>query len=132
MASVIGSISQERSWRSFQLFQQWPDVRGVVNLLIREVKSNDFITVGVAADMKLALGSAFRSPVFFEQPFARSTKLQSRAIDDQMQLACSRTRTALNRQATSPAAERRMIWKGKADRQQSHNRADQPFALTQG
>jgi hypothetical protein len=25
-----------------------------------------------------------------------------------------------------------MIWNGKADRQQSHDRADQPFALTQG
>ena len=31
-----------------------------------------------------------------------------------------------------PTAERRMIWNGKADRQQSHVRADQPFALTQG
>jgi hypothetical protein len=67
--------------------------------------------------------------MFFEQSFARSTKLQSRAIADQMQLACSRTRTALNRQFTSPAAEGQMIWNGKADRQQSHN---QPFALTQG
>jgi hypothetical protein len=37
-------------------------------------------------------------------------KLQSLAIDDQMQFACSRTWTALNRQPTSPAAERRMIW----------------------
>src|SRR5450759_3344557 len=81
---------------------------------------------------RLAPGPAFRSPVFFEQPFARATKLQSRAIDDQMQLACSRTWTALNRQSTSPAAERRMIWNGKADRQQLHDRADQPFALTQG
>jgi len=25
-----------------------------------------------------------------------------------------------------------MIWNGKADRQQSHDRADEPFALTQG
>ncbi len=104
MASVIGSISQERSWRSFQLFQQWPDVRGVVNLLIREIKSNDFITVGVAADMKLALGSAFRSPVFFEQPFARSTKLQSRAIDDQMQQSQSRLIASSNNEPDRPAS----------------------------
>jgi len=25
-----------------------------------------------------------------------------------------------------------MIWNGEADRQQSHDRADEPFALTQG
>jgi hypothetical protein len=34
-------------------------MRGVVNLPIRQVKSDDFITVGVDADMKLAPGPAF-------------------------------------------------------------------------
>ena len=44
-------------------------------------------SVGVNTDMKLAPGPAFRNSVFFGQPFARSTKLQACAIDDQMQLA---------------------------------------------
>jgi hypothetical protein len=45
MGSIISSIAQERSWRSFQLFQQWPDMRGVVDFLVGKIKSDDFITV---------------------------------------------------------------------------------------
>jgi hypothetical protein len=102
MGAIIGSIAHERSWRIGHVRQQWPDMRGVADFLVGQIKSDDFITVGVDADMTLAPGRAFRSSVFFEQPFARATKLQSRAIGDQMQLACSRTWTALNRQSTSP------------------------------
>jgi hypothetical protein len=71
MATVIGCVSQERSRRSFQLFQQWPDVKGVVNLLIRQVKSDDFITAGVDADMKLA-PRRFEVPCLSNKPFDRS------------------------------------------------------------
>jgi hypothetical protein len=41
-------------------------------LLHARIKSDDLVTVGVDADMKLAPGPAFRSSVFFKQPFARS------------------------------------------------------------
>jgi hypothetical protein len=50
------------------VLQQWSGMRGVVNLFIRQVKSDDFITISVDADMKLAPGLAIRSSVFFEQP----------------------------------------------------------------
>ena len=63
-----------------QLLQQGRDVRGVIDFLVRQIESDDLITVGVDADTKLTPGSAFRSFVFLEQPFASSTKLQSRAV----------------------------------------------------
>ena len=91
MASAIGAVAHERRWRIVQLLQQWLDMRCVIDFLVRQIESDDLVTVGVDADMKLAPGSAFRSLVFFEQPFAHSTKLQSRAVDDQMQLTCFRT-----------------------------------------
>jgi hypothetical protein len=53
MGPIISSVAHERSWRVFQLLQQWPDMRSVINLLIRQVKSDDFITIGVDADMTL-------------------------------------------------------------------------------
>jgi len=81
-----------------------------------EIKNDDLAIVGVNADMKLAPGSSFRRSLFFEQLFARSAKLQSGAVNDQMQLACSRTRLALNRQPTLSAAERRMTGNWKVDR----------------
>ena len=91
MGSIVCSVAHERSWRIVQLLQQWLDMRSVVNFLVGQVKGDDLTIVGVDADMKFAPGSALRGSVFFEQPFARSTKLQSRAVDNQMQLACSRT-----------------------------------------
>src|SRR5208337_268207 len=91
MGSIVCSVAHERSWRIVQLLQQWLGMRSVVNFLVGQVKGDDLTIVGVDAYMKFAPGSALRGSVFFEQPFARSTKLQSRAVDDQMQLACSRT-----------------------------------------
>ena len=49
-----------------QLFQQSLDMRRVVDIFVGQIKSKDLVTVGVDADMKLALGSAFRCSVFFE------------------------------------------------------------------
>jgi hypothetical protein len=53
-----------------------PDMRGVVDFLVCQIKSVDRVTGGVDDDMKRAPGLGFRCYVFFEQPFARSTKLQ--------------------------------------------------------
>ena len=66
-------------------------MRSVVDFLVGQVKGDDLTIVRVDADMKFAPGSALRSSVLFKQPFARSTKLQSRAVADQMQFAYSRT-----------------------------------------
>jgi hypothetical protein len=65
MASVIGAVAHERRWRIVQLLQQWLDMRCVIDFLVRQIESGDLVTVSVDADMKLAPGSAFRSPVAF-------------------------------------------------------------------
>jgi len=101
-------------------------MRPIIDVFVGQIKSDDLVTVGVDADMQLAPRSAFRSSVFFEKPFAGAAKFQSRAIDDQMQFACSGNRAALNRQPTRSAAQRRMVWNRKVDLQQPHDRADQP------
>jgi hypothetical protein len=62
--------------------------------------------------------------------FRRHVSANSKPSSAGLLLARSSTWPALNRQPASPPAECRMIWNGKPDRQQSHNRADQPFALT--
>ena len=52
----MGSIiSHERSWRIGQLLQQWPDMKGVVNLLIRRVKSDEFIAVGPLMPLRMLM-----------------------------------------------------------------------------
>ena len=105
------------------------DMRRIIDIFVGQIKSDDLVTVGVDADMQLAPGSAFRSSMFFEKPFAGAAKFQPRAIDDQMQFTCSANWAALNGQPTRSTTQHRMIWNRKVDFQQSHDRADQPFGL---
>ena len=56
MASVIGAVAHR--WRIVQLLQQWLDMRCVIDFLVRQIESDDLVTVGVDADMKLAPGRA--------------------------------------------------------------------------
>ena len=79
--------------------------------------------------MQFAPGAAFRSSMFFEQPFAGSAQFQPRAVNDQVQVARSNPRPFGNRQSARPPAQRRMIRDGQVDLQHSHDRANQPFAL---
>jgi aconitase B len=40
-------------------------MRGVIDVLVRQIKSDDLVAVGVDADMRFVLGAAFRSSVLF-------------------------------------------------------------------
>jgi hypothetical protein len=56
MGSIISSIAHERSWRIDHLLQQWLDMRGIVNLFIRQVKSDDR---GGSANLNSGLSGIF-------------------------------------------------------------------------
>ncbi len=64
-------------------------MQSVVDLLVSQVKRNDFAAVGVDANMEFAPGTALRGPMLFKQPFARAAQFQPRAIDNQVQFAGS-------------------------------------------
>lgn len=74
-------------------------MRGVVDVLVGQIKRDDLAAVGVNADMKFAPGASLRSSMFRKQPLARATQLQPRAVDDQVKLARFRSLVALNRQS---------------------------------
>jgi len=114
-----------------QLIQQGLDMRGVIDVLVGQIKCDDRAAVGVNAKVQLAPGAAFRSSMFFKQPFARSAQLQPRAVGDQVKAARFRSPVGLNRQSARPPAQRRMIGDGQIDFQHSHDRANQPFALAE-
>ena len=106
-------------------------MRGVIDVLVGQIKCDDRAAVGVNAKVQLAPGAAFRSSMFFKQPFARSAQLQPRAVDDQVKVARFRSPVGLSRQSARPPAQRRMIGDGQVDFQHSHDRANQPFALAE-
>jgi hypothetical protein len=67
------------------------DMRGAIDVLVGQIKSDDLAAAGVKGNMKLAPGAAFHGSLLFKQPFARSAQLQPRAVDDQVRAARSRS-----------------------------------------
>ena len=85
-------------------------MQSVVDVLVGQIKRNDFAVVGVDANMEFAPGTTLRGLMLFKQPFARATQLQPRAIDNQVQFAGSNSPAAVNRQTGRTPPQRRMIW----------------------
>jgi len=73
-------------------------MQSVVDVLVGQIKRDDFAVVGVDANMEFAPGTALRGLMLFRQPFARAARLQPRAIDNQVQFAGSNSPVAANRQ----------------------------------
>ena len=96
-------------------------MRSVVDLLVGQIKRNDFAAVGVDANMEFAPGTALRGPMLFKQPFARAAQLQPRAIDNQVQFAGSNSPVTMNRQTGPSPAQRRMIGNRQIDIQHAHD-----------
>ncbi len=46
-------------------------MQSVVDVLVGQIKREDFAAVGVDANMEFAPGTALRDPMLFKQPFAR-------------------------------------------------------------
>jgi len=96
-------------------------MQSVVDVLVGQIKRDDFAVVGVDANVEFAPGTALRGPMLFKQPFARAAQLQPRAIDNQVQFAGSNSRRIANRQSTRPPAQRRMIGNRQIDIQHAHD-----------
>ena len=73
-------------------------MQSVVDVLVGQIKCDDFAAVGVDANMEFAPGTALRGPMLFKQPFARAAQLQPRAIDNQVRFAGSNSPVTMNRQ----------------------------------
>ncbi len=95
-------------------------MRSVVDVILAQIKRNDFAVVGVDANMEFAPGTALCGPMLFKQPFARAAQLQPRAINNQVQFAGSISAVAVNRQTGRTPAQRRMIGNRQIDIQHAH------------
>src|SRR5271167_2569657 len=49
-------------------------MRGVIDVFVGQIKRDDLAAVCVKTNMQFAPGAAFRSSMFFEQPFAGSAQ----------------------------------------------------------
>src|SRR5208337_2056861 len=96
---ITSAIGHERGRRLVQLLQQGLDMRGIVDVLVGQIKCHDLAGAGVNANMKLSPSAAMGRPVLFKQPFAGAAQFQSSAIDDQVKIAGLVSQGHLNRQS---------------------------------
>jgi hypothetical protein len=76
------------------------------------------------------MSGALLFPVF-DQPFAGTIQIQTRAVDNQLQGPSMTARPLWQGHCLSAPAERAMIGNCKLDPQQMNDRTDQPFGLAQ-
>jgi hypothetical protein len=55
-------------------------MQSVVDVLVGQIKRDDFAAVGVDANMEFAPGTALRGPMPFKQPFARGCEPADRTL----------------------------------------------------
>ena len=94
-AAVVRAIGDKASGIIAQLLEKRLDMRSVIDILVSQIKGDDLATVGVNANVQLALGAALCGQMLFKQSFARAAQLQARAVDDEMELATMRSMAAI-------------------------------------
>ncbi len=132
---IVSAVPHDRGYSSRDLVEQAIDLGTVVHLLSRERGGDDLTRFGIEADVQLAPRPARAGAVFLDQPLARPTQLQPRAVHQQVQgcgLAAGTgagPRWLRHRERRRPAAERRMVRHAQRQPEQVHDGADQALGL---
>jgi hypothetical protein len=79
--SVIAAVAHEDLHWLGDLVEQGSDLRGVIDVAVGQDGGDDPAAYRVKADMQLAPGAPPAGAMFLDQPFARATQLQARAVD---------------------------------------------------
>jgi hypothetical protein len=100
-------------------------------VLVRLAISDDFMRVGIDAEMQFAPTPRGTNATLLIQPFALAIDLQTSTVDEEMELFVTTNRPWQNGQPAPSAAQCRMVGNRNIDVEQSRNRSQQSFSLTQ-
>ena len=134
LGPVVGAVGGERADRFPRPVQQWPDLRGVVDVAMGQQGGDDPATAGVRGDMQLSPRPPLPGPVFLDQPFAGTAELEAGTVDQQMEGAVAREIAAGDRrqpQCPGPPAQGAVIRNRQINPEEFKDRADQPLGLAQ-
>ena len=106
---IVAAVGGEGSNWIGDLVEQGVSHRGIVDILAGHCDGDDLAAGGIDTDMQLPPGSAAGRAVLFDQQFAGSTKLQARAVDQQMERAGSGSPEMQQLQRFGPAAQGGMV-----------------------
>src|SRR3954466_4795704 len=89
VVAVVRAITGEGCHRLLHLLEQGAGLRAVVRILVGQPRRDDPARVSVRGEMQLTPATPPHAGMLLNQPLAGSTKLQSRAVYQQVhRLAC--------------------------------------------
>jgi hypothetical protein len=106
-------------------------LRYVADVVLRQFNGDDFMRVGIDAEMQFAPAPRGTNTTLLIQPLALAVDLQTSAVDEEMQRFVATKRLWWNRQPAPSAAQCRVVGNCNFDVEQSRDRSQQSFSLTQ-
>src|SRR5215217_7000937 len=81
---IVCSISDEGGEWTWDLVEQRPNLRAIINIMGRRLRCEDLPSLGIHPDVLLAPGPASPGPMLLDQPLAGPAELQARAVQQQV------------------------------------------------
>ena len=81
---VVGAVRGERDHRCRHLVEQGANLGAIIGILVGQHRRDDLAGVGIHAEVQLPPGPARAGAVLLDQPLARATQLQARAVHQQV------------------------------------------------
>jgi hypothetical protein len=127
--AVVRSICRHRRNINIDLIKEVRQFRDVADIIGRQFHRDDFMRISIDTEMQLAPPAAGPDAVLLIEPLALAINLQPGAIDQQMQRLCAMNSLRQDRQATTAAAQCRVI--GDGDLEYVGDRSEQTLGLSQ-
>ena len=105
-------------------------MRYVADIVRRQFNGDDFMRVGIDAEMQFAPTPRGKDATLLIQPFALAIDLQTSTVDEEMEWFVTTNRPWQNGQPAPSAAQCRVVGNRNIDVEQSRNRSQQSFSLT--
>ena len=128
--AIIRAVCRERRNVGIDLIEQFGKFGNVADIIRRQFGRDDFMRVGINAEVQLAPPPARPDAVFLIEPFALAVNLQAGAVDEKMQWFVAVDPFRQDRQAATATAQSRVIRDGDIDLEHVGDRSQQAFGLT--
>ena len=102
--AIIRAVCGHRRNVSIDLIEQFRHFGNVADIIRRQFHSDDFMRVGINAEVQLAPAAARPDAVFLIQPFALAINLEASAVDEEMQRLVAVDPFRQDRQAAAATA----------------------------
>ena len=107
--AIIRAVCGHRCNVSIDLIEQFRHFGNVADIVRRQFHGDDFMRVGINAEVQLAPAAARPDTMFLIQPFALAVNLEAGAVDEEMQRLVAIDPVWQDRQAAAATAQGRVI-----------------------